>query len=97
MTEKILSSLEHLIHAINHKATNFGISASLIVTGQVTKEVAKTPDYISLADVGMAGLSFASWLQIVGGIWIIIQILNFFGLKDAVKWIYKKLIGKRHD
>lgn len=94
MTEKMLSALEHLIQAANHKATNFTISTGLIVTGQAVKEAEKAPQYVSLAEVGMAGLSFASWLQIVGGIWIIIQILNFFGLKDAIKWAYNKLFKR---
>lgn len=95
MTEKMLSALDHLIQAANHKATNFTISASLVVTGQVTKEVAKTPDYTTLADIGMAGISFASWLQIVGGIWIVLQILNFCGAFKGIAWLYNKLRGKK--
>lgn len=94
MTEKILSALDQLIQAANHKATNFTISASLVVTGQVTKEVSKAPDYITLADIGMAGISFASWLQIVGGIWIVLQILNFCGAFKAIAWVYKKVFKK---
>lgn len=95
MTEKMLSALDHLVQAANHKATNLTISASLVVTGQVTKEVSKTPDYITLADIGMAGISLASWLQIVGGIWIVLQILNFCGAFKAIAWIYKKIKGRK--
>lgn len=93
MAEKILSALDHLLQAANHKITNWTISLTLVATGAAAKE-AQESKYVSLAEIGVAGLSIASWLQLVGGLWIIIQILNFFGLKDAIKWAYEKLVKK---
>jgi hypothetical protein len=93
MPEKIVSALDHLIQAANHKITNWTISLTLVATGAAAKE-AQESKYVSLAEIGVAGLSIASWLQLVGGLWIIIQILNFFGLKDAIKWAYEKLVKK---
>lgn len=94
MTEKILSALDHLMQAANHKITNLTISVSLVASGTVVKEAHHSPQYASLAEIGMAGLSVASWLQLIGGLWILIQILNFFGLKDGIVWLYKKVFKK---
>lgn len=89
MSERILSVLAPIIEYANNKIANFAISASLVVTGQVTKEVAKEPQYISLADIGVMGISLASWLQIIGGIWIILQILNFCGFFRAISLLIR--------
>jgi hypothetical protein len=93
MPEKIVSALDHLIQAANHKITNWTISLTLVATGAAAKE-AQESKYVSLAEIGVAGLSIASWLQLVGGLWIIIQILNFFGLKEAFKSIFGRIIKK---
>lgn len=93
MPEKIVSALDHLLQAANHKITNWTISLTLVATGAAAKE-AQEFKYVSLAEIGVAGLSIASWLQLVGGLWIIIQILNFFGLKEGVLWVFAKIKSK---
>lgn len=93
MNAEKLDALANLAQMLNHKATNFTISASLIVTGQVAKESAKTPEYASMADFGWLGIGAPTWLQIIGGVWIILQIMNFCGVFRGISWVYKKLKG----
>lgn len=93
MSIEKLNAVEALLQAANHKATNLLISTSLIVTGQVTKEAAKIPEYATLSDFGWLGIGAPTWLQIIGGVWIILQILNFCGFFRGIAWLYKKLKG----
>ena len=69
----------------NKIVSAFG-AGSLVVSAEATKG-----GYIDLAHHGFWILSFASWMQIIGCVWISLLILEKIGVFKLIKYLFEKL------
>jgi len=78
-----------LLNALNEVLKNKVVSAvgagGLVVSAEATKG-----HYVNLSEHGIWVLSFASWMQVIGCIWISILILEKIGVFKLIKHIYMK-------
>jgi len=79
-----------MLSAVSEVLKNKIVSAfgagSLVVSAEATKG-----NYIDLSQSGVWILSFASWMQIIGCIWISILILEKIGIFKLIKFLCEKI------
>jgi len=70
---------------LKNKFVSFVGAGSLVVSAEATKG-----HYVNLSEHGIWILSFASWMQVIGSLWISILILEKIGVFKLIKYIYSK-------
>lgn len=78
------------IELLKNKVVSGVGAGGLVVSAEATKS-----GYIDLAEHGVWILSFASWMQIIGCLWISLLILEKIGIFKLVKFICGKIANGR--
>jgi len=77
--------LDALGEVLKNKIVSGVGAGSLVVSAEATKG-----GYIDLAHNGIWILSFASWMQVIGCLWISLLILEKIGVFKLVKYLFEK-------
>ena len=77
--------LNAVVETLNNKVVSAIGAGGLVVSAEATKG-----GYLNLSDHGIWILSFASWMQIIGCLWISILILEKIGVFKLIKYLYSK-------
>lgn len=77
--------LNALSEVLKNKIVSAFGAGSLVVSAEATKG-----HYIDLSHSGLWILSFASWMQIIGCIWISILIIEKIGVISLIKYIFSR-------
>ena len=73
------------IELLKNKVVSGVGAGGLVVSAEATKS-----GYIDLAHHGFWILSFASWMQIIGCLWISLLILEKIGVFKLIKYLFEK-------
>lgn len=77
--------LTDVIEMLRNKMVSGVGAGGLVVSAEATKG-----HYIDLAHHGFWILSFASWMQIIGCVWISLLILEKIGVFKLIKYLFEK-------
>ncbi len=77
--------LKDLGDVLQNKIVSAIGAGGLVVSAEATKG-----GYIDLAHHGFWILSFASWMQIIGCVWISLLILEKIGVFKLIKYLFEK-------
>lgn len=86
--------LYELGEALRNKAISFVGAGYLVVSGEATKAELLKSEFIDLAHHGVLNVSYTSWMQIIGSVWILILILEKLGLFKLISYLFKKAKGE---